>query len=248
MSEVKWRLHLLGVTQSLDDLLILTAINEARRAIQRDALSTHEDAWGKWVALPLSPTPDTRFPSWGATPTLGYPVLWYPVVPDTIPPDLISEVVVILAYRDNSVWVRRQCRKVTLREIYQITQDSFVVPTPHSPAYLLDRDPNIGVPRLYIAGLERNADELVEEPLVELLYLAEVPALEDFPDVDLDYNLPVDLYEAVIWKALYFCLLKISAPESWALVPQVSELVLLSLAQRDVEEVVAETKELSSRE
>jgi hypothetical protein len=218
IDELKLRLARLGVSLELDDQTLLTFVNDARRQVQAETLSTHEPYYTKWVHRPISTTPAEELQPVDNS-VLGYQVNWYPV--EDVPEDLIRPVVVIVRYQVEGIVYRSEARYAAGLEHYNVSIHSWNPPSLMRPVYMWERATSVSVyPRILIAGIQLPPDgAVVEEPQAELIYVARVSWLEDIPggvpgqQPDLDTEIRPDLQELVIWYAMLYCLTRLMASQ-----------------------------------
>lgn len=208
IDEVKLRLQRSQVSISLGDAFILSAVNRARRKVQKDTLQLYPERYGRIDVAPISNA--EIYPLYQQINSYANQNLQ--VVRHVLPIDFIEAEVVILQYSsDESPIYRSEARPASKWEMFTAMMSSWAVPTPTTPMYCVERDMSVATMPyvIYLAGIEESATLLYDkyaQVQLEVWYRAALNDLTDMLVQDIDSVIPAYLQELVILQAEFYCL------------------------------------------
>ena len=205
IDEIKLRLNRLGVTKSLNDALILSYLNKARRDVQIATMSIMPERYGRRDVIQLSLGNNT-FPDPDTMQHLYHPTMPIDVYRFRIPADYIEIVSLVLSGYELG---RREARKLVKPELHNIKTHGFNLPVWDRPIYVHEfkqQDYFANVDNwCYIAGVRKGQSLIFDIDLIAVEIWA-IVALADFDmKTEQEPVLSPDLEEYAIKQAMLYC-------------------------------------------
>lgn len=217
IDEVKLRLPRYNISINFGDAIILTAINRARRSVQKSSLGLYPERYARIIGLPINLGDVYNvYAQPNAYSNLSLNIIW-----KQIPDDIINIETVLLRYQanDGAPTYRSEARPVTKWELFSANMNAFSVPTKEMPIYAVERDLNTNTYFIYFAGIEDNGGLIFDSntALLEIWYVASLLDIEDVNSIgndDTDSVIPGFLQELVIYYAIQYLLQTTDITES----------------------------------
>lgn len=206
IDEVKMRLQRFEVATNIDDMQILTYLNESRHEVQQLFLSLYPEHFSKIYTIPLNI--GMRYSRYDQPDTIsGMPMK---ILEVELPPDVIDITTAIVYWCDTAtqiIW-RNQARRSTKYELLSITNHAWNLPTLMRQVYALDkyisRDgvQDTYLTKLYLAGIDKDATTTIFDGSdyvnLELWCTIALPYIESVIMDDIDLGMPVEGMELTI--------------------------------------------------
>lgn len=210
IDEIKLRLMRLGISKEANDPLILSYINEGRRAVQQATMYLYPERYGKIARIAVAE--ENLITEYVIPPNASNKItdVWRVAMPD----DFIRANVVIVEWLSNvgdnaGVTYRTEARRMDKRELYNIQAHSWNVPTIWDPAYAVEKSTLAGTDwYIYIAGLNYDVQTLFDIAATVVLEVWYVAALNDIEYTDSEITIPPQIEELTVHYALYYLLQK----------------------------------------
>ena len=221
IDEVKLRLARHEVATILDDPMILTYVNKARRMVQRQTIALTPEQYSVIAQIPLLATMIT--PDYQQNDSYALKNISVLTVP--MPVDLINPEVVILQYRKDGRIYRQEARPVTKTELFSVNMHAYNVPTVDSPIYTtenLRHFDNLVTNSLvmYFVGIDYGSQTLFDVAyalFLEIWYTFALPDLEWVNAAgthDAEFFIQQDVEELVILYASLYCMQTVDAVQA----------------------------------
>lgn len=235
LDEIKLRLSRFGVAMMLDDITLIGFINKARREIQRLSVGMFPERYGKIAILEFDQSlrfPDVytdpslkgssqiyaaKLPEGTMDVVTASVRFTFTTGGQNIPP----------RWKDGDVY-NMQARRTTKQEVFGIVSQSFGRPNIDNPIYCIETKTNDerqitsfneGDTLIYVAGLYftntlgeiKSLFELVDPVLLDVWYISALNDLEDLPaydytaNCDIEYRIPPQFDEFIIYEVLLYC-------------------------------------------
>lgn len=238
VDDLRLRLSRLDVKLEIDDAVLLTILNAARKKTQTLTLALHPERYGRIMNIPLADftlIPEDVVTNFTHGEDIN--VWWY-----ELPTDFIDAHVVILRFKvdgdieelggtyDNVIF-NFEARRFDKKELFGVQEQSWNRPTYVTPVYAIERNivsvtagasANTGNDHyLLISGLDTATGtimDFMESGEIEIWYTAMVPELELYPNPlgtisDLELAISIEFEELTMLTAMIGCLQKIRASQ-----------------------------------
>lgn len=227
VDEVKLRLSRLDTAIKLDDPLIATYINRARREVQRMSIAIMPERYGKVQTAFILPTYYEQ-----AELLTTYSGTAARMLKIGLNDEFIEPVVVILQYTMSTgqsnagVTFRSEARRMTKQEMYSIQKHAWNSPVDGRPVYSVER-PLDGTNQswvLYLSGLDLSDGntlfDVAEALVLEVWYVSALNDLEFYnptvaSNTDEEQTIPPELEELVVYYAMAYCLRNINMAQAF---------------------------------
>lgn len=225
VDEVKLRLSRTDIVLELNDPLILSYVNKARREVQRATLDIIPERYGEVYNVNLL---QVLYDQGEVINT--YSGRDIRVITLALPDDIIDVYTALLYYKmdASSAWApdvtyKAEARRMTKTEMYNVLMHSWNTPSIYRPVYAVERSVVNGVYGywMFISGFDVEAGvtlwDIANSIRSEIWYIKALDDLETYNaagGVDNEPVIPADIEEVVVYYAMLYCLQNIKEIDS----------------------------------